>query len=328
MNPPTPIVIVVGFLGAGKTTFLRELLPLLEARDLDPFVIINDYANARVDAASLQKEGRAVTPIKGDCICCDSLFELMEVLLEVEPTEKRVVLVEANGTTDPPVLLEYLLVHPELRQRYSPILQVAIVDITRWQKRDGYNDLEHRQVETASHILFTREERTSRERFADVREDIDWCNGKAQWIKRQRFALDLDKLVGQSEASRLESGEKAIKEPSQPCHRLSHAFVGFELKLPDPIPGRQLQTWLDSLPKDVLRIKGVVRLAEKPDHWFHFNRVGGHQGEIRFHDLPQQPTVPACAVLIGVDLDEVTIRDSLVRAEQKSGQTQLLYSDD
>lgn len=54
-----PLILVVGFLGAGKTTFLRELLPLLEARGLEPFVIINDYANAKVDASSLRKEGRS-----------------------------------------------------------------------------------------------------------------------------------------------------------------------------------------------------------------------------------------------------------------------------
>lgn len=67
------LVLIVGFLGAGKTTFLRDLLPLLEARGLQPFVIIDDYANARVDASSLQKEGRSVAPINGNCICCESL---------------------------------------------------------------------------------------------------------------------------------------------------------------------------------------------------------------------------------------------------------------
>ncbi len=46
----TPLVLLVGFLGAGKTTYLRALIPALTAEGLQPHVIINDYQNARVDA--------------------------------------------------------------------------------------------------------------------------------------------------------------------------------------------------------------------------------------------------------------------------------------
>ncbi len=54
MRLPVPTILFVGFLGAGKTTFLREILPHLEARGLVPYVLINDYQNARVDASSLR----------------------------------------------------------------------------------------------------------------------------------------------------------------------------------------------------------------------------------------------------------------------------------
>lgn len=117
MNPPTPLVLIVGFLGSGKTTLLRELLPLVEARGWEPFVIINDYANARVDAASLQSPGRSVTPINGNCICCDSVIELIHVLLEIPETENRVVFIEANGTSDPAALIEHLLVNPDFEPK-------------------------------------------------------------------------------------------------------------------------------------------------------------------------------------------------------------------
>ena len=83
------------------------------------------------------------------------------------------------------------------------------------------------------------------------------------------------------------------------------------------MPGEELRWWLHSLPSDVLRIKGVVRLAEKPDQWLHFNRLNGSNREIRFHDLEEQPSIPPCAVLIGVDLDEAAIRELLVGRGQE-----------
>ena len=57
-----------------------------------------------------------MTPINGNCICCDSIVELTNVLLDIPLTKKRLVLLEANGTTDPTALLEHLLViSPEFR---------------------------------------------------------------------------------------------------------------------------------------------------------------------------------------------------------------------
>lgn len=46
----TPLIIIVGFLGSGKTTYLKKLLPLLSNLGIEPHVIINDYENASIDA--------------------------------------------------------------------------------------------------------------------------------------------------------------------------------------------------------------------------------------------------------------------------------------
>ncbi|MGC1480965.1 MAG: GTP-binding protein [Chthoniobacterales bacterium] len=126
---PVPTVLLVGFLGAGKTTFLREILPQLEERGLVPYVLINDYQNARVDASSLRHLTDEVRAINGNCVCCDSIHELINDLLAIPETPDRVVLIEANGTTDPFSLIEHLTAHLELRQRFAPIIQVGFVDL-------------------------------------------------------------------------------------------------------------------------------------------------------------------------------------------------------
>jgi len=42
-----PLIVLVGFLGSGKTAFLRRLLPKPRGHGSDPHVIINDYQNVR-----------------------------------------------------------------------------------------------------------------------------------------------------------------------------------------------------------------------------------------------------------------------------------------
>ena len=44
------IVVVVGFLGAGKTTLLRAFTAKALDSDLSPFILLNDYENANLDA--------------------------------------------------------------------------------------------------------------------------------------------------------------------------------------------------------------------------------------------------------------------------------------
>ncbi|MBM3863874.1 MAG: hypothetical protein FJ385_08015 [Verrucomicrobia bacterium] len=52
-----PLLVITGFLGTGKTSLLRELLPQLEESGITPHVILNDHQNARIDASSLQAPG-------------------------------------------------------------------------------------------------------------------------------------------------------------------------------------------------------------------------------------------------------------------------------
>ena len=70
----TPLVLVTGFLGAGKTTFLRALLAELASRNITADVILNDYGNAALDAASLAEHAASLLPLAGSCACCEMPF--------------------------------------------------------------------------------------------------------------------------------------------------------------------------------------------------------------------------------------------------------------
>ena len=111
-----PLALLVGFLGAGKTRFLTQLLPELHARGLRPRVILNDFANASIDASRLAELDALVTPLNGECVCCTSLRELMDALLAVQGRPGDVMLVEANGATEADELLGVLTMGRRLAQ--------------------------------------------------------------------------------------------------------------------------------------------------------------------------------------------------------------------
>ena len=134
----TPIILFTGFLGAGKTTFIRDLIPALIASGHEPYVILNDYQNARVDALALQQVVRRVIPISGNCICCGSRDELFNSLETAPLNRQSVMLVEANGTADAIQLIQ--LISSDLRAvNYALPWQLSLIDSKRWQKRHFHN---------------------------------------------------------------------------------------------------------------------------------------------------------------------------------------------
>lgn len=313
--PPAPTVLLVGFLGAGKTTFLRHLLPLLQAAGLEPFVVLNDYQNAGIDAGTLRALVKEVTAINGNCVCCDSIHELIGALLAMPPKPNRVVLIEANGTTDPFSLIEHLTAHAELRGKFFPLLQVGVIDGKRWQNRRWHNELESLQAQSASHLVYTRREQVGEERFSRVRSDLEWINPRAVETSPEKFAAELAALAPEPPSFTF-SPASACPNPSPlrehvPHHRshhLAHAFVAIQMDLPPLVTGAVLYEWLRQIPANVLRIKGIVQMEELPDLHFIFQRTDDAGKQPTMFPLTVKPVMPPCVVLIGVRLDEAALR--------------------
>ncbi|MEL7006178.1 MAG: GTP-binding protein [Bacteroidota bacterium] len=133
------IITVVGFLGAGKTTLLKQLMTSYLNDDWNPFIILNDYENANLDAQQLmpQMDSKQVMPLSGSCICCSGIEELRSFINMIPERKNGITLIEANGTSDACSLMGFLGVG--LNERFLPPIQVSVVDVKNWQKRRYLN---------------------------------------------------------------------------------------------------------------------------------------------------------------------------------------------
>ena len=147
---PCPLLVVTGFLGAGKTTFLRGLVPALAARGLRARVILNDFKDARIDAATLADLVPDLVALSGSCVCCESLDDLLKALAEMSIAPGDVVLVEANGGTESGELLA-LLAGAGHHHLTAP-LQLAVVDAQRFGRRGWQDQMEEEQLATATQL--------------------------------------------------------------------------------------------------------------------------------------------------------------------------------
>lgn len=325
-----PLVLLAGFLGAGKTRFLTDVIPLLAERGVRVRVVLNDFENADIDASRLATLNALVTPLNGECVCCVSLRDLMETLYAVPNDPNTVMLIEANGATETDELIGFLTMDGKLTQ-YTPPLQLTVLDAGRWQKRWFHNALERAQATTATHVQLNWAHKLSAERLAKVEASVREVNSRAALTTPEKFADELAALVqsvaGFTDRKALDSASSIAHSHSrshshEPAHihtgtTHQHPFASTSMPLPDLVVRASFNRWVDGLPDSVVRAKGQVRFADKPDKMFVWNKVEGRSGVKLDECTPHAHTRPV-ALFVGVrlPLDELTSQIGRIETAQ------------
>lgn len=306
----TPLYLITGFLGAGKTTLMRNMVPALIERGVRPHIILNDYQNARVDAASFEEYAELVEPIAGTCICCGSREALFDALRSAPLTPESVMLIEANGTADTTQLIE-IFTADLATERYTLPIQVVVIDGKRWQKRHWNNRLERSQVETAGYGLLTRRDEVPPERAAEVQSEVEGLARKLTWTTPDHLVQAAHSLLKQSSQLPPRRFHKKDKSSSAHDHHHhhhhhgEHHFASMEIPLPPRLSQAALEGYLRDLPPEVLRAKGVAYL-EGEEHAIYFQRIDGPDS-ISLKRIRFENRVTPVAILIGTDLKPETL---------------------
>lgn len=118
--------VLTGFLGAGKTTFLRRWLDFLHGRERYTGVIQNEFGKVELDA-TLMKGDTIVEALDEGCVCCslaDSLRPGLERIIAAMPAEQFVL--ETTGLANPANIMEAL---DGLRDLVTPGLVITVADV-------------------------------------------------------------------------------------------------------------------------------------------------------------------------------------------------------
>ena len=129
----TPVTIITGFLGAGKTTLIRHILQNAGGRRLA--LIINEFGDVGVDGEILRNCGIESCPdeniveLSNGCLCCtvaDDFVPAIEALLKRQPRPEHII-VETSGLALPKPLVK-ALDWPSLRLKLTVDGVIAVVD--------------------------------------------------------------------------------------------------------------------------------------------------------------------------------------------------------
>lgn len=148
------VIIVSGFLGSGKTTFIEKL-----SQKLNNVVILeNDYAKANVDSRILKSNNLDVFSLENGCICCDKKNDFATNILTISNTlNPDYLIIEPTGLGYlSKVIKNIKSIEYERIKLLSPI---AIVDYINYSKSlNDYEDLFIDQIKNSNKILISKTE--------------------------------------------------------------------------------------------------------------------------------------------------------------------------
>ena len=172
-----PVHVVAGFLGAGKTSALRAQL---EARRGERVaIIVNDFGEASLDAATLEVESPfRITNIPGGCVCCTAPEGFVDALGAVLETRPDRVMIEPTGLARPQDLVDTIR-----RCRHADALSLAplvvLLDPGEFARLEASGD--------AAALALLREQADGADVL--VANRIDLC-GEAELARFRRFAAE------------------------------------------------------------------------------------------------------------------------------------------
>lgn len=146
------LYLINGPLGAGKTTFLRELLKNPEFKNSR--VIENEFASTSIDTQLLHDHQAEVRTIAGVCICCSTGDELSDALASLATSSEPVV-IEATGVANSLKLLEKLVL-ADVLDAYNLAHAIFVLDGAEAAKDDTTIKTYENELRAADTVLVSK----------------------------------------------------------------------------------------------------------------------------------------------------------------------------
>ena len=180
------ILVVSGFLGAGKTTFIQELV---RRTGRDFAIYENEYGQADIDARRLRQDSDLkVWESTENCICCSGKQDFATSVLTISNTiDPEYLIVEPTGVAKLQSILDN--VNQVAWERISLLAPVTVVDAVSWQnQRTDFSEIFDNQLSAAASVVVSKLAPGSEDAAEPIKQLAAEMNPQAEVIAESSYA--------------------------------------------------------------------------------------------------------------------------------------------
>jgi G3E family GTPase len=254
--PGVPAVVIGGYLGAGKTTLVNELLRQADGQRIA--VLVNDFGELAIDADLIVGASGDVLALAGGCVCCSFGADLVGTLrqaLQRTPRPERV-LIECSGVGLPAAVARTARLLPSID--LCGVVTVVAAAGLRQRAGDPYvGDTVRQQVADADAVVLNQVDRCN---AAELDAARHWlaaaAPGRRVW-ETSRAAVPADLLWEPAPDTR-QAGDRPARAFADVAVPATARFRSEALCLDPPIDPQAIVAALCAPESDVLRAKGWI----------------------------------------------------------------------
>jgi G3E family GTPase len=261
-GPRLPVILVTGFLGAGKTTLIRRLLERPEGRN--SVVIVNEFGEIGIDQALIATASEATVLIGNGCACCAVRSDLEQALRNLLidrangtiPSFERAI-IETSGAADPVPILQTFISDRALGREYHLDAVVTVVDAVHGERTLAEAPESERQIAVADRIVISKADLCGAEAKSNLTSAIRRLNPGAPIATANSGEIAPGFLLEERAAALLplptEGRVEAIHSPG-----LNTFTLHFDAPIRWAALSRAIEVLIELRGPDILRIKGLV----------------------------------------------------------------------
>lgn len=346
-----PVTVLTGFLGSGKTTVLNGLLRSPGMRD--SAVIVNEFGEIGLDDVLIERAGSDAVLLANGCICCSVRDDLTRTLQDLAlravagdvPRFHRV-LIETTGLADPGPIVHILMRDPLVTSHYRLGGILATVDaVNGWDTLERHPEAVH-QAAIADRLVLTKTDLAADTaallaRLSQLNPGarlVPVVGGKVDPIplfdtglfNPETRRLDLEGWLNSERYAARDHGHGSGRphahhdhsHDDEHEHGNDHGVHSFCFVREKPVPWDAFSRWLEAVSahrgRDLLRVKGIISIAEQPE-----SPVVIHAVQHVVHPPVMLPAWPSedrrtRIVFITRNIDEAAIESTLATFEAEN----------
>lgn len=252
-------IIVSGFLGSGKTTFINHILGF----NKNTLVLENEFGDVSIDSMLIKNDD--IIEINSGCICCGLKNDFKEIIHKIDKDQFEYIIIEPTGIAKLTDILEVLKDEENLQIQKC----VTIVDCDSYICfHEDFGEFFNDQIKKADIIYITNIENLEEEKIEEVKKSIEQFN-KTAIIHTEDFRnMNPDDIVSEFENKKEHKccchGHKCCGKHHHEHHDHSHEDSKFKTNVQKNlkfVSKKELEKFLDS--KKIVRAKGNVEIADK-----------------------------------------------------------------